>query len=220
MDQNHINTGKASQSHLSDLMDDNLSDEAIEQLLSDDAQAESWFRYQTVSAVLKNEHSAFSEYAFTQSTSAKIAEEPTYSQTPQTQSNVVSLESRLSWRRFTGGLAVAASVAFAMVFSIQFAEGPIESNSLDQPSFVVDTPEPMDSTVYELTPADTAEQKKLEEIQKYLDRARRSSFGVNEQYVSGDVRFKSYIVQVKDSDEDKKDDENKTSEDKLDDPQQ
>ena len=219
MDQNHINTGKASQTHLSDLMDDNLTDEAIEQLSSEDVDAETWFRYQTVSAVLKNEHSAYSNYAFTQSISAKIAEEPAHSVNSQNLDNVVHLESRLSWRRFTGGLAVAASVAFAMVFSIQFAEGPIESNGLDQPSFVVDAPESMNAPLYELTPADTAEQKKLEEIQQYLDRARRASFGVNEQYVSGDVRFKSYIVQVKDGDDEKKEDENKDNQNNGDNPQ-
>ena len=213
MDQNQINAGKANRNHLSDLMDDYISDEAIEALLSDDEQAETWFRYQTVSAVLKNEHSAFADYAFTQSISAKIAEESAFPQESSSHSNVIQLESRLSWRRFTGGLAVAASVAFAMVFSIQFAEGPIDSNNLDQPGFVVDAPESMDAPVYELTPADTAEQKKLEEIQQYLDRARRTSFGVNEQYVSGDVRFKSYIVQVKDSEEDKKEDNVKDEKD-------
>ncbi len=181
---------------ISDLMDDLASSQSIDDILADDSNNKTWHRYQTISAVLKNQHSAYSDFSLTQSISAQIAKEPVYSQqNDQTVSNnVIEFSAWQSWRKLSGGLAVAASVAFAMVFSVQFIDSPVEPQTIDSPSFTVQDVETNTfPQTFELTPADKAEQQKLEEIQRYLDNARQKSFGVNEQYVTG-RRYQSFIV--------------------------
>ena len=100
----------ANNQYLSDLMDEECSDEAIEQLLeSDELQAKAWYRYNAVRSVLNKEHSAYSSFEFTHSISNKIAEEPSFSGLTELNapSNVVSLFP--AWKKAVGGLAIASS---------------------------------------------------------------------------------------------------------------
>ncbi|WP_196140870.1 sigma-E factor negative regulatory protein [Aliikangiella sp. G2MR2-5] len=206
----------ADRQYLSDLMDDQVSEEAIDSLISDQEQAKSWFRYHAVRAVLTKQNSAYSSYEFTQSLSAKLAAEPSYSLDQQSEKgNVVDFELAekepvggtnviqiSSWRRFGGGFAVAASIAFAMVFSVQLMDSGVDENLSGQATFATEdgtnktsVSSPLD---FELSPADSAEQAKLDDIQKMLDQMSRRNFKVNEQLVGADdVLVGSYIIETK-----------------------
>lgn len=198
----------ADKQFLSELLDNEASNESIDKLLADKPSGEAFYRYQTVQSILKEEHSALSTFSFTQAVSAKIALEPSHSltessenndsvQVPEHADNVVELNAWQGWRRMGGGLAVAASVAFAMVFSVQFGDSQIENPLNSQPSFAV---EQDSNQLFELTPADTEEQAKLDEIQRVLELNNRKTFQLNEQYVGGnDVVVKSYVVEKKDN---------------------
>jgi len=178
---------------LSELMDDYVSDEAIEQLLANEEQAESWYRYQVVRSVLNQDYSAHCSYQFTQAISKQIAMEPAIIAAPKKAS--VSFISR-AWKKSGGGLAIAASVAFAMVFSVQMMDS---GNNADFNNSIQTATN--DSTFKQLsqkllTPKDDDEQAELDEIQRVLDSMNRSGFQVNEQLVGGPVMVKSFVVKT------------------------
>ncbi len=192
--------------YLSDLLDDCANDEAIEHLLADKDGAEKWFRYNKVRAVLTQENSVHSSFDFTQSISAKIALEPSIIARPssyakeavQTPSVVVNL-----WKKAGGGLAIAASVAFAMVFSVQLmntSPSPGMSASLDT---AVNDPFTGQLESINFSPVRDAEQVKLDEIQSILDTMNRQSLTMNEQLVGGEIMVQSFVVTTKDVVDDK-----------------
>ena len=188
---------------LSDLMDGMVSDEALENILASEKQGETWFRYQTASAVMKGESSAYCSYDFTQSVAAKLAMEPEHSavsdevvEDQPKEAEVIELGRWQPWRRFGGGLAVAASVAFAMVFSVQMMnEAP--SVELQPGTTIASGAEGQMVPGTELTNDDKLQQRQLDDIQQILNRS-RNNFGVNEQFVSGNEAFVgSLIVETK-----------------------
>ncbi len=181
------------------------ADSALNELLSDDESHEAWYRYNLVSSVLKQEHSAFSSYDFTHSISALIKEEPSIVAFPEQTilasdknanhsaglnsqvSNVVSL-----WRRAGGGLAIAASVAFVMVFSVQMMNSGTDTtlvNGLD--SAKVDNGTQL-STPHQ-SESEVAEQARLDEIQFMLDKMNQNRLNANEQLVDGEVIFSKVV---------------------------
>ncbi|TQV84991.1 sigma-E factor negative regulatory protein [Aliikangiella coralliicola] len=196
--------------HLSDLMDDKPSNLAIDELLGDDEKAETWFRYQTVRSVLNDEHSAFSSYEFTQAISAKIADEPAIIARPDVSKNTTNYDDVLpqpaatahvisrSWRRAGGGLAIAASVAFAMVFSVQVNNNSSSSSAPGLANTQSESSTAAENNIAHATvsPSDDAEQAKLDAIQRILEGVNRPD--VNEQLVSGEVMVQSYIVKTND----------------------
>jgi negative regulator of sigma E activity len=107
---------------LSDLLDDQCSADELEQLLVDSETNDQWFRYQAVSAILKNEYSANASTDFCQSISQKIAGEPAIISAPAMKSKHNNAEIHqfpTEIKRFGGGFAIAATVAFATFFSVQ-----------------------------------------------------------------------------------------------------
>ncbi len=108
---------------LSDLLDEECHSSDLDDLLESDDLKESWFRYHTVSAIIKDQHSANASLDFCNQISAKIAEEPAIlaapkSKQPITQkSNVIPFVAE--FKRTSGGFAIAASVAVATFFSFQ-----------------------------------------------------------------------------------------------------
>ena len=192
---------KANSQHLSDLLDEQCSDEAIEHLLeSDELQAKTWYRYNAVRSVLNKEHSAFSSFEFTQAISAKIAEEPSFSVSNEENkpSNVVSLFP--SWKKKVGGLAMAASVAFAMVFSVQMMNNLPEdadiSNSMATQSLQVLLPGESSLSAFDFQ-ADQAEQEQLDDIQHMLNQMNKRGLNVTEELVGGEFMVQSFVVKAK-----------------------
>lgn len=119
---------------LSDLLDNRCDSSDFDKLLEHADSKEVWYRYQTASSVLRNEHSTHTTLSFCQEISAKLAGEPaiiaTSITTPAKEKPSQSLNSRQKTanqkvatvspiRRFSGGLAIAASAAFATFFSVQ-----------------------------------------------------------------------------------------------------
>jgi len=120
------NSDKVANSQLlSDLLDDRCSSDDFDVLLEHTDTANDWYRYHTASSILRQENSIQAAQSFCQQVSAKIADEPTvigspkiYSEAKDAQS-VVRLNNVSPIRRFSGGLAIAASAAFATFFSVQ-----------------------------------------------------------------------------------------------------
>jgi len=111
---------------LSDLLDDQCSSVDLDSLLNDEKSVEGWYRYHSVSAILKDEYSAHSHVDFCREISSKIADEPAIIAVPKvkpnienTHNNVVNSDNVVQLRRAGGGLAIAASAAFATFFSVQ-----------------------------------------------------------------------------------------------------
>ncbi len=107
---------------LSDLLDDQCSADDLGQLLNDSETNERWFRYQTVSAILKDQHAASASSEFFQSVSAKIDAEPSIIAAPsqQTQQTTAEIHPFIAEiKRLSSGFAIAATVAFATFFSVQ-----------------------------------------------------------------------------------------------------
>ena len=189
--------------YLSDLLDDQVSDKAVEHLLSDSdessrEQAETWYRFNLVSAVLNKSHSAHASFDFTQSISAKIADEVVYSLPV---SNVVPIRS--TWRKNFGGFAMAASVAFAMVFSVQMMNNQSEENLNDGVNVATQAPQtllPVDTSISAFDfKADQAEQEKLDNIQRMLNQLNRRGLNVTEELVGGEFIVQSFVVKTKQS---------------------
>lgn len=125
---------------LSDLLDDECSSEDLDSLLRDTDNLNSWYRYNTVSSLLKNEYSNQASIDFCQQVSAQIAEEPAIIAAPapiKKQANKAKQSNNVqgnvfSIKGFSGGFAIAASVAVATFFSIQTIQSPVEVNSFNQ----------------------------------------------------------------------------------------
>lgn len=192
---------------LSDLMDGMVSDEALENILADEKQSETWFRYQTAAAVMKGENSAYSSIDFTKSVAAKLAMEPEHSialdeatESQPEKAEVIELGRWQSWRKLGGGLAVAASVAFAMVFSVQMVSKR-PSVELQPGASIASGVDGQTIPEAELTNDDKLQQRQLDDIQQMLNRS-RNNFRVNEQFVSGNEAFvQSFIVETKEKDD-------------------
>jgi negative regulator of sigma E activity len=197
MSNDNVNTNSQC---LSDLLDDQCSNEAIEQLLdSDELQAKAWYRYNAVQSVLNKEHSVHSSFEFTQSISAQIAEEPSYSVFAErnTKTNVVSLFP--AWKKTVGGLAMAASVAFAMVFSVQMMNSMPEGNGkstevASQQQVLLPAESSLSAFDFK---AEQAEQNELDNIQRMLNQLNKSGLNVTEELVGGEFMVQSFIVKTK-----------------------
>ncbi len=108
------NTNKS----LSDLLDDQCTSVDLDNLLKDSDAKHSWHRYNAVSAILKGEYSADASVDFCQEISAKIADEPAILAAPKpVQTEIRPMNAEI--KRFGGGFAIAASMAFATFFSFQ-----------------------------------------------------------------------------------------------------
>lgn len=168
---------------LSDLLDNQCNSSDLNEVLDSAECSKQWYRYKTVSEVLKSEHSAFSSAAFCAEISAKIADEPAILASPKLaspkqndkrteveeshslESNVVQLPDRR-----LGGFAIAATVAFATFFSVQSLQVADSLNPPSKSSSVVatqdaSTDEAMLSKLQELP--NTEEQRQLD---KFNDR--------------------------------------------------
>jgi len=121
-------TNKSANSQLlSDLLDDQCISDDFEKLLESTDTVNDWYRYHTVSAILRSEDHVQATQSFCQQVSAKIADEPTIIGAPmvnhQAQDNDdVRTATVTPIRRFGGGLAIAASAAFATFFSVQILQ--------------------------------------------------------------------------------------------------
>ena len=108
---------------LSDLLDEKCHTSDLDDLLVSDAISESWYRYHTVSAIIKDQHSASASFDFCNQISAKIADEPAIIAAPKYQrnrpqnSNIQPIIAQ--FKRASSGFAIAASVAVATFFSFQ-----------------------------------------------------------------------------------------------------
>ncbi len=184
--------------HLSDLMDDQVTeqtiDKAVDKLLADESQSEVWFRYNLVSSVLKEEQSAFASFNFTQAVSAQIAKESSHKVTPTQTAQIIPF-----WKKTGSGFAIAASVAFAMVFSVQMMNTSSEQSNAGA-GIVVNQPTKVSPLIISSSEFDEGqnEQAQLNDIQRYLNQINQRSLNVNEQLVGGEVMVKSFIVKTKD----------------------
>ncbi len=108
---------------LSDLLDENCSSNNLDDLLEDKHAIESWYRYHSISEIIKGQNSADASLKFCQQISAKIADEPAIIAAPRQESShpvnaqVVPLNAEI--KKVGGGFAIAASVAVATFFSFQ-----------------------------------------------------------------------------------------------------
>lgn len=201
-DQHAIN-----EQYLSDLLDDCADPGAVEQVLSNEQDCEAWYRYNLVSSVLKNEQSAFTDYEFTQSIAAQIAEEPAIIARPKKAS-----ASQQFWKRTGGGFAVAASVAFAMVFSVQvFNASTDATGEMATATGQAALPAVDKSLPRIVTAAEAEEQARLDEIQTILSNMSNNP-NLYEQKVGGEVIYSTIIKNApldKSDAESDKDEENK-----------
>lgn len=166
---------------LSDLLDDQCSSVDLDSLLSDPKTTDRLYRYQTVSAILKNEYSAYASVDFCRSISAQIVDEPAILAAPasdnvkKSATSSVTVAKSTEIRRIGGGFAIAASVAMATFFSVQTLQVS-QLSSVEQQTAAV---EPVVSdnlvTTHEV---DSLEQTELEAFNGlFLEEARRSEFG-------------------------------------------
>ncbi len=104
---------------LSDLLDEQCHSSDLDDLLDNNDISESWYRYHTVSAIIKDQHSASASFDFCSQISAKIADEPSIIAAPKTAkfSNIQPIIAE--FRRTGSGFAIAATVAVATFFSFQ-----------------------------------------------------------------------------------------------------
>ncbi|WP_444997663.1 sigma-E factor negative regulatory protein [Aliikangiella sp. IMCC44359] len=168
--------------NLSDLLDGygDVS-ESIEQLIDSEEQRQAWYRYNMVSSVLQKENSAFSSYEFSKAISAKIAEEPAIIARPKKQRKIASA----LWKK-TGGLAVAASVAYAMVFSVDMMSPQQSGMGGDNTTAENQSNSAQDEDIVAISESDAAEQANLDRIQAILDRMKKNSLNVSEHLVGGE----------------------------------
>jgi negative regulator of sigma E activity len=108
---------------LSDLLDEKCRSNQIDDLLDTDQINQSWYRYHSVSALIKGQHSANASFDFCNEISQKIAQEPAIIAAPKATSStpvnadIYSLST--DFKKFTSGFAVAATVAAVTFFSLQ-----------------------------------------------------------------------------------------------------
>lgn len=202
MTQTIDNSQLDSEELVSGLLDEQITSEELSELLSDDRVNESFYRYNLVSKVLREELIAPVSMDFVNSVSQKLDSEPTIlapstkTQHLQTSSNtstnnVVPLFSKI--KKLTGGMAIAASVAvatFVSVQSVQIAdhEGVFNSELATQQSaqqsikqtasLAVDANNAAESIEPANEWLDTAEQKELEFFNDmFMSKARQSEQG-------------------------------------------
>lgn len=186
---------------LSQLLDDECSSSAIDQVLSNTESSEAWFRYNTIQSVLNKEHSVHSSFDFTQKISALIDQEPAIIAVPSNKSDS-STQSKPAnvipfWKKAGGGLAIAASVAYAMVFSVQMMNKTPEVEAVNQAQLT----QPLNQTLLAneslidnsvVDPQDIAEQMQLDAIQSLLNQE-RSGLNISEQQVGAELTYSTVI---------------------------
>ena len=105
---------------LSDLLDDQCSSADLDALLKDRDSNDTWYRFQSVSAIIKDEHSAHTCSEFYNQISEKIALEPAIISAPKAnQQQSKNNDNVIQFKRLGGGFAIAASAAFATFISVQ-----------------------------------------------------------------------------------------------------
>ncbi|PCI73111.1 MAG: hypothetical protein COB38_01620 [Gammaproteobacteria bacterium] len=179
-------------SQFSDLLDEQIASEELSELLKEDGVNESFYRYNLVSKILREEVNAPVSMGFINAVSKKIDAEPTIfapssdsSSTDRlsinkSNNNVIPLFSKI--KKLTGGMAIAASVAVATFISVQSVQvandGVFNSDIATQQSSpilqkkAIVTPEAIDPENYWL---ETAEQKELEFFNDmFMSKARQS----------------------------------------------
>ena len=171
-----------SNQNINELLDDCASPEAIDELLASKSQQAAWYRYHAVRSTLKNEHSAYSSLSFTQAIAAKIADEPAILASPRKAQSTGSATILQFWKRAGGSLAIAASVAYAMVFSVQM----MNSNPHGLSGSGLDTATVQTMPVIPATAAETEEQARLDALQDLLDSMSKSRLNAYEQQVGGE----------------------------------
>ncbi|MDH5432492.1 MAG: sigma-E factor negative regulatory protein [Gammaproteobacteria bacterium] len=172
---------------LSELMDDQVSDEAIEHLINVESSKEKWFRYHLVRSVLKKEDNNLQSYQFTESVAQKIADEPAIIAAPKRASG---------WKKASGNFAIAASVAFATVFSVQLTQVADNDSSFNgQESLIAAESIEIIPAAIDAVP-DSHEQRQLDAIQQLLDQMNQQNLNSHEQLVGGETMFiQSYIIE-------------------------
>ncbi|MGX5202549.1 RseA family anti-sigma factor [Aliikangiella sp. IMCC44632] len=205
-----------SNEHISELLDDCVSAESIEKLLNSTQDQESWYRYNLVRSAINNETTRYSSIEFTQSISAIIQDEPAIIAVPKVadgeapkieihkKSNVTFL------KRFGGGLAVAATVAYATVFSVQMMTPSIPAEDVALQSVDNNSASVSQNNVTQLaltTEQPSAnllnvarEQADLDYLQAIIDNVNRNNMQANEEYVGGEAVF-SWKVKANQLDE-------------------
>lgn len=174
---------------ISELLDGDCASESVDKLLADEAHCETWYRYNQISAILRKEDSAYCSFEFTQSISSKIADEPAIIATPssikeskrQSNGNVVNFVKRTG-----GGLAIAASVAYAMIFSVELLNTQDEGFTSPAPTVATQTTPALEFSDTIISAAEAEEQAKLDEIQAILRQMRKTDRNVYEQQVGGE----------------------------------
>ena len=193
---NNFSEVSAEDQIVSDLIDGHCDSDKVDCILESESARERWYRYNLASSVIKKEHSAFSSIEFTRSISAKIAEEPAIIAAPSqaktqksTGSNVVSF-----WKRTGGGLAVAASVAYATVFSVQMLDSGTE---IEDGGFsalaVTDEADVVISSQVLVSSAEAEQQAKLDEIQSIINKIGSNDLRAYEQQVGGEWIYRKVI---------------------------
>lgn len=189
---------------LSELLDDQCSQSTIDNVLSDQEKTEAWFRYNTVRSVLNKELSVHNSFGFTQKISSLIDKEPAIIAAPShdnqldidsTQNNVIPF-----WKKAGGGLAIAASVAYAMVFSVQMmSKNPENESVINQAQFnhSVSQEQKLISQDFQsdtnfINPEHIAEQAQLDAIQNMLNQG-RSGLNISEQQVGAELTYSTVI---------------------------
>ncbi|TQV72824.1 hypothetical protein FLL45_15260 [Aliikangiella marina] len=176
---------------ISELLDGDCDAGSVDKLLGDDKHCETWYRYNQISAILRKEDSVFCSYQFTQAISEKIAEEPAIvaaannaavkSSSKLFSGNVVSFVKRTG-----GGLAIAASVAYAMVFSVELMNTQDEGFASPVQTVASQSAPSIEIANTIISAAELEEQAKLDEIQAILRQMRQTDRNVYEQQVGGE----------------------------------
>ena len=170
---------------LSDLLDENCNQADLDDLLNTENLSETWYRYNTVSSILKGEHSANASLSFCSELSAKISEEPAIISIPKSIQKAQAIRQTAEIRRIGGGFAIAASVALATFFSFQTIQ--VADNSSSSALQTADTKNNSDSLEPTAFTFNEDEQNELELFNAaYLNDFRRSDKG-KEAPVSGEI---------------------------------
>jgi len=185
---------------LSDLLDDRCISDDFEKLLENTDTTSDWYRYHTVSAILRNENSVQATPSFCQHVSNKIADEPTVIGAPvvnQARTDTFRTNTVTPIRRFGGGLAIAASAAFATFFSVQTLQVsenilPVDTN---QQSIASNASSLVPKVAVEI--ADSLEQTELELSSGIFKAEAWNSGSIANQQVSG-----AYVKTIRFSAED------------------
>jgi len=126
---------------LSDLLDERCSSDDLDALLKDSDANDAWYRYQAVSAIIKDEHSAHTCSEFYTQVHGKIALEPAIISAPKnSQKQLPNDNNVVQLKRLGGGFAIAASAAFATFMSVQTLQVAEHIEPQNQ-TFAVDTSE-------------------------------------------------------------------------------